>query len=221
VNDFVEQCRREWKRLRVPDAVASEMAADLTADLKEAEAEGASAEEVLGSGATDPRSFAAAWAAERAVIPPPRWTARPPGRSLVLATTALTILTAVGAALVIFASPRASEPKSIRVPAIAADRAAAASIAILAVPESTPRLAPAPAAVAVVSPDGRWIARFDRGGHGVLLTETNRSGVEIHHIGSILLIFGIVGLLPSVLLLVWSRGLGVNGPQQLRGSARR
>jgi hypothetical protein len=109
VNDFVEQCRREWKRLRVPDPVAAEMAADLAADLKEAAAEGASAEEVLGSAAADPRSFAASWAAERAVIPPPRWTAGLRRGSLVLAAiAALTVITAIGAALVIFASPRAA-----------------------------------------------------------------------------------------------------------------
>jgi len=71
VNEFVEECRREWARLHVPDPVANEMAADLEADLKEAEAEGASPEEVLGSGAFDPRSFAAAWAAERGVAQPP------------------------------------------------------------------------------------------------------------------------------------------------------
>ena len=34
--EFVEECRQEWKRLRVPDPVANEMAADLEADLKEA-----------------------------------------------------------------------------------------------------------------------------------------------------------------------------------------
>jgi len=71
VNDFVEECRREWLRLRVPDRVANEMAADLKADLEEAEAEGASAEAVLGSEAFDPRSFAASWAAERGVVGPP------------------------------------------------------------------------------------------------------------------------------------------------------
>ena len=113
MNDFVEQCRREWKRLGVPDAVADEMAADLAADLEEAEAEGASAEEVLGTGASDPRSFAAAWAAERAVIPPPRWTDRAPGRVLLLAAiAALTVVTAIGAALVVFASPDASTPEA-------------------------------------------------------------------------------------------------------------
>ncbi len=29
MSDFVQQCRREWERLRVPDPVANEMAADL------------------------------------------------------------------------------------------------------------------------------------------------------------------------------------------------
>lgn len=71
MNGFVEQCRQEWKRLRVPDPIADEMAADLAADLREAEAEGVSAEEVLGNGAFDPRSFAASWAAERGVAPVP------------------------------------------------------------------------------------------------------------------------------------------------------
>jgi hypothetical protein len=69
MSDFVQQCRREWERLRVPDPVANEMAADLAADLEEAAAEGVSAEEVLGRSAFDPRSFAASWAAERGVIP--------------------------------------------------------------------------------------------------------------------------------------------------------
>ena len=71
MNPFVEECRREWKRLGVPDAVANEMAADLEVDLAEAEAEGTSAEEVLGTGVFDAPAFAAAWAAERGVIPPP------------------------------------------------------------------------------------------------------------------------------------------------------
>jgi hypothetical protein len=66
----VELGRREWERLRVPDHIANEMAADLAADLEQAEAEGVSAEEVLGRSAFDPRSFATSWAAERGVIPP-------------------------------------------------------------------------------------------------------------------------------------------------------
>src|SRR6185312_9113196 len=65
VSDFIEQCRREWKRLGVPSAIADEMAAELAADL----AEGASPEDVLGRDAADARSFAAAWAAERGIVP--------------------------------------------------------------------------------------------------------------------------------------------------------
>jgi len=72
VSQFVEECRREWKRLRVPRALADEMAEDLAADLREAEADGASEEEVLGSGASDPRAFAAAWANERGIVRPRR-----------------------------------------------------------------------------------------------------------------------------------------------------
>ena len=43
MSEFVEQCRREWKRLGVADPLAEEMAADLASDLEEAEAEGVSA----------------------------------------------------------------------------------------------------------------------------------------------------------------------------------
>jgi hypothetical protein len=68
MSEFVEECRREWKRLGVPDPIAGEMAADLAADLAEAEADGVAAEQVLGSGAFDPRAFAASWASERGVV---------------------------------------------------------------------------------------------------------------------------------------------------------
>jgi hypothetical protein len=104
VKDFVEKCRREWRRLRVPDAVANEMAADLEADLAEAEADGASPEEVLGNGVFDPRSFAASWAGERGVIPPPSETGTQAKRPLVLAAiAALALIAVTGAALAIFA----------------------------------------------------------------------------------------------------------------------
>jgi hypothetical protein len=102
MSDFVEQCRREWKRLGVPDPLAEEMAADLASDLREAEAEGVSAEELLGSSAFDPRSFAASWAAERGIIPalPSRGSAR--RRPLVLvAFTALAAIALIGAALLL------------------------------------------------------------------------------------------------------------------------
>jgi hypothetical protein len=67
MSGFVDECRKEWKRLGVPEAVSNEMAADLSSDLAEAEAEGASPEEVLGNGIFDARSFAAAWATARGV----------------------------------------------------------------------------------------------------------------------------------------------------------
>ena len=67
---FVEECRREWRRLGVPDPIANEMAIDLTADIEEAEAEGGSAEDVLGNSLFDPRRFAAAWASARGVTAP-------------------------------------------------------------------------------------------------------------------------------------------------------
>jgi hypothetical protein len=64
---FVEECRREWKRLGVPDLLAEEMATELEADLAEAEADGVSAAEMLGE--SDPRRFAASWAKERGLVP--------------------------------------------------------------------------------------------------------------------------------------------------------
>jgi hypothetical protein len=63
---FVEECRREWERLGVPDLFADEMANDLEADLADAEADGVSAAEILGE--NDPRHFAASWANERGLV---------------------------------------------------------------------------------------------------------------------------------------------------------
>jgi hypothetical protein len=196
VNDFVEQCRREWKRLRVPDELADEMAADLAADLHEAEAEGASVEEVLGSGATDPRSFAASWAAERAVIPPPRLTARLSRTALALvAIAALTLVTASGAALVILASPDASvSTTAIRVPGeMRGPRAPAGWPKV--------RIAPSPAYASPQTVSGIWV---QHDGRGVLLAEHDGSGVEINRVGSILLVFGLVGVVSAMLFLLWS-----------------
>jgi hypothetical protein len=93
MNDFVEQCRREWRRLGVPDPLAEEMAADLASDLSEAEAEGVSAEELLGRSVFDPRSFAASWAAERGIIPAP--PGRPSARRRPLVLVAFTGVAAI------------------------------------------------------------------------------------------------------------------------------
>jgi hypothetical protein len=104
MSDFVEQCRGEWRRLGVPDPLAEEMAADLTSDLTEAEADGVSAEELLGSSAFDPRSFAASWAAERGIIPEPP-NPRTRRRPLVLvAFTAIAAVAVVVAAVALLTS---------------------------------------------------------------------------------------------------------------------
>lgn len=72
MNAYVEECRREWKRLGVPDSLAEEMASELEADLADAEADGVSAAEMLGE--SDPRRFARNWAVERGLVSeePPR-----------------------------------------------------------------------------------------------------------------------------------------------------
>jgi hypothetical protein len=114
MSDFVEQCRQEWSRLGVPDPLAEEMATDLASDLREAEADGVSAEELLGSSAFDPHSFAASWAAERGVIPEaPR---RGSGRRRPLALVAFTGLAAfaliVSALLLLTGKPTVSLVRS-------------------------------------------------------------------------------------------------------------
>jgi hypothetical protein len=110
MSDFVDQCRQEWRRLGVPDPLADEMAADLASDLGEAEAEGVSAEELLGSSAFDPRAFAASWASERGVVPAPPAPRRRRRRPLVLtAFTALAALMLVVAALLLLSgNPKVS-----------------------------------------------------------------------------------------------------------------
>jgi hypothetical protein len=109
VSEFVEECRREWRRLGVPDPVANEMAADLSADLNEAEAEGGSPEDVLGNSAFDPRRFAAAWAVARGVtgpVPTDRsrfW--RPP---IAIALTAILAVLAILAGLALLSGRSSS-----------------------------------------------------------------------------------------------------------------
>lgn len=109
MTDFVEQCRREWRRLGVPDPIAQEMATELASDLAEAEAEGVSAEEFLGRSALDPPSFAATWAAERGIIPGQRPSQTAAGRRpvfLTAFTAAATIALIVAAALLLTGEPK-------------------------------------------------------------------------------------------------------------------
>jgi len=102
MSEFVEQCRAEWRRLGVADPLAEEMATDLASDLEEAEAEGVSVVEYLGRSLSDPRSFAASWAAERGIIPPPPGQENDRRRPLaLLAFTALAAITVIVAALLL------------------------------------------------------------------------------------------------------------------------
>lgn len=120
MSEFVEQCRREWRRLGVADALADEMAADLASDLADAEAEGVSVEEVLGSSASDPRSFAASWAAERGIIPAPgRRSGRRRPRFLVAFTVLAAIALVVAALLLATGEPRVSLVSSRHPPHLA------------------------------------------------------------------------------------------------------
>jgi hypothetical protein len=98
---FVEECRREWKRLGVPDLLAEEMASELEADLAEAEADGLSAAELLGE--SDPRRFAATWARERGLVTEPRprsrkriWIGLAAGAVLVVVALSTLALVRVG-----------------------------------------------------------------------------------------------------------------------------
>jgi hypothetical protein len=126
VSRFVEDCRREWERLGVADPIANEMAADLEADLKEAEAEGVSAEEVLGKSLFDAPTFAASWASERGVIPPAPLEANAPLSSrerfpswwLILILAASALLAILGAVLVVAqaGSAEAVAPRSFLSP---------------------------------------------------------------------------------------------------------
>jgi len=114
---------------------------------------------------------------------------------MLAAIAALTVIAAIGAALVIFASPHASAPTAaIAVPPEFAGPRAPASIATIRVPPPPIFAGPSAPLAVWIRPDGR----------GVVLAQANGSGVEINEVGSILLIVGIVGIIPSMLFLFWS-----------------
>lgn len=214
MNEFVEECRSEWKRLGVPDSVADEMAAELEADLAEAEAEGVPAEAVLGSGASEPRSFAAAWATERGVAPRAAPEAyRLPRRSRSAAAIGAFALTAaIGATLVILASPGGQTRLAITAPDGPPSQALALSpdgrtVAVgvdrglqLWSRESgrlVVRLAPPPPGVA-----STWIPAADP---RIVLVDSGDSGVDIRVVGSVLLAVGLLGVLLLTMFWLWAR----------------
>jgi hypothetical protein len=179
VSQFVDECRREWRRLGVPDPVANEMAADLTADLEEAEAEGGSPEDVLGNSAFDPRRFAAAWAAARGVTSPPiadrpsLW--RP---SLALAVTAFLVVLTIGAGLVLLVGRSSSS-------------IAFATRRIVAGPGPLRLFAPGPGRIVIPIP------------RGLPFVGTGVAGVHFHPVALLLLIVGVLAL-AVLAFLHWS-----------------
>jgi len=187
VSPFVEECLREWKRLGVPDPVANEMAADLAADLAEAESEGASPEEVLGSGAFDPRSFAASWARERGIVPAPGPTGSAPRtrlrRLLPVLVAVFTLLALVGAVLAIRGDP----PRTLSMRVAASAGGGVTHVHFWHA---------APGRLSTVPPF--------RGVPGAVLVppSAQASIVNVRPIGIVLLIVGLVGAIVS--LLVWA-----------------
>jgi hypothetical protein len=209
VNEFVEECRREWKRLGVPDPVAGEMAADLAADLEEAAAEGASPEEVLGSGAFDPRAFAVVWAAERGVIqqPLPRVRGLTRGSRLAAAIgTFALILAIVGAVLVIVDS--SSDPARLAL-ASPVDLPSTAVWVTPVTPSDVPAPARPPSAFTLAA-DGRVIMlRLPAPpGAQIVAADADDSGIDGRTFGSLLLIVGLAGVVPSTLFLWLGPGRG-------------
>jgi hypothetical protein len=187
VNEFVEECRREWKRLGVPEPVANEMAADLTADLREAEEEGGTPEDVLGSAAFDPRAFAAAWALERGVTqtvqPPSTQPPSTPGRRhrSTAAIVAFALVAVTGA--VLLAASFAAGSARIAVSAAGAPRVVLPGFEVLP-PRVQPRWVPAPAGVAPQ----------------IEAVDVNGPDDGVRTAGALLLVVGLGGILGVVLV---------------------
>ena len=179
MNEFVEECLREWKRLGVPDPVADEMAFELAADLDEAQTEGRSREEVLGSGAVDARTFAAAWAAEQGVLR----SSRKLGSWLLPAAIAAFELIAIsGAVLTLLTSPSGR-------PTLVAPSGSPVTVQLVSgeMP-SPPRRATWVAAPAPIS-----------------FVVTNDSNDHTRTVGAVLLIAGLAGIVLSTVVWLWAR----------------
>jgi len=205
VNEFVEECRREWKRLGVPDPVAGEMAADLEADLEEAEAEGVSAEEVLGSGAFNPRSFARAWAVERGVVrrlPPNRHLLEQTSR-IVAATGVFALMAVIGGVLVIVAASSSPTRLALIAPV---DLSASADPGPTVI-----RLAAPPSGALDVTVDGQFLRLpLPLSPSQVAAVDSDASGVDTRTVGWVLLTVGLAGVVSLTMLILWAAAGGLS-----------
>jgi hypothetical protein len=192
VNPFVDECRSEWRRLGVPDPVANEMAADLAADLSEAEADGASPEDVLGSGAFDPRAFATAWAAERGLIRrPPRKQGALRSAVLAAAIVCLTLVAIVGAAVLVVDSRSASARTTLPYVPLSPESGA---MWVHVDSASDPLRLPITITPGPPGSDARIVTA------PLELPGLDEPGVDKDTLGAILVLVGLAGLLP---LTVW------------------
>jgi hypothetical protein len=198
VNQFVQDCRSEWKRLGVPDPVADEMAAELAADLAEAEAEGASARDVLGTGAVDARKFAHAWAVQRGVGQPPATARHSRGRRILVAAAAATfaLLAIAGAAFLILDSPSAPARVAIASPLDPGETGMVWVRGPVVSPDGRMIVAPPPDTRVVVAPPPVERLR--------VFSVDDDPGSNARILGSILLSVGLTGLVLLLFLAVAS-----------------
>jgi len=141
MKEFIEECRREWKRLGVADDVAKEMAAEVEADLAEADAERVPVADVVG---IDARTFANDWATARGVI---RTRRRIPWAAVAVAALALVAI-AGGVLVMTDSTSYSSAVALVRFGSAAANR-------LVVVGPSEWIAAPAPpSAIASTSSDG-------------------------------------------------------------------
>jgi hypothetical protein len=132
MSEFVQECRREWRRLGVPERDANEMATDLEADLAEAAKDGVAAEEVLGESTFDPHAFATSWAQERGLIPKRRSVLEPQRRLVALAVV---VLAAAGLTVGLLFTFRHSSPSQAVGLTATAQQPATTIAAAIAVPD--------------------------------------------------------------------------------------
>jgi hypothetical protein len=177
VTAFVDECRREWRRLRVPAELADEMASELEADLAEA----GSLEELLGTARVDASLFARNWATERGVAKATRRR-----RSLVPALLAMLALAAAIAGAVLTIDEANRDPSRRQEPiAVAPSRATRMLVIVAQAAAEKARLAADNA-----QGEARWVR----------LDEVDGTNDHSNTLGLVLLIGGLAALVPLTLL---------------------